>query len=87
MAEWFLTGGRILNVTEEQSLNIAKCYMMLPEWKKITVNGTTFRLDEIDVEAYKASKIPKQESLGIRVKTVDVEKKSRKRQKSIDFSN
>lgn len=61
--------------------------MLLPDWKQITVNGTTFRMDEIDAEAQRLSKLPKQEHFDIRVPVVDVEKKSRKTKKSVDNWN
>ena len=85
MPELFLTGNRIIPITDEQSMQIAKAIMLLPDWKQITVNGTTFRMDEIDAEAQRLSKLPKQEHFDIRVPVVDVEKKSRKPKKSIDI--
>lgn len=87
MPELFLTGGRIIQITDEQSIHIAKCIMLLPDWKQVKVGGVTFRMDEIDVEAQRLSKLPKQEHLDIRVPVVDVEKRSRKKQKSLDFAN
>jgi hypothetical protein len=87
MPELFLTGGRILEITEEQSMTIAKAMMLLPEWKQLKIGDVVFRLDEIDHEAKRLSKLPKQEHFDIRVPVVDVEKKTRKTKKSIDNWN
>ena len=87
MPELFLTGGRILTITEEQSMTIAKAMMLLPEWKQLKIGDVVFRLDEIDHEAKRLSKLPKQEHFDIRVPVVDVEKKSRKTKKAIDNWN
>ena len=87
MPELFLTGGRVLQITDEESMHLAKCIVMLPEWRQVRIQGVTFRLDEIDHEAKRLSKLPKQEHLDIRVPVVDVEKKTRKKQKAIDNFN
>ena len=87
MPELFLTGGRVLQITDAESLHLAKCIMLLPDWKQVKIQGTVFRLDEIDHEAKRLSKLPKQEHLDIRVPVVDVEKKTRKKQKGIDNFN
>lgn len=85
MPELFLTGGRILQITDDESMHLAKCIVMLPEWKQVKIQGTVFRLDEIDHEAKRLSKLPKQEHFDIRVPVVDVEKKTRKSKKTIDI--
>lgn len=87
MPELFLTGGRILEITEEQSMTIAKAMMLLPEWKQLKIGDVVFRLDEIDHEAKRLSRLPKQEHFDIRVPVVDVEKTKRKSKKSIDNWN
>lgn len=87
MPELFLTGGRVLQITDKESMHLAKCIVMLPEWRQVRIQGVTFRLDEIDHEAKRLSKLPKQEHFDIRVPVVDVEKKTRKTQKSIDNWN
>ncbi len=87
MPQLFLTGGRILEITEEQSMTIAKAMMLLPDWKQLKIGDVVFRLDEIDHEAKRLSKLPKQEHFDIRVPVVDVEKKTRKTKKSIDNWN
>lgn len=87
MPQLFLTGGRVIEITDDESLHLAKCIMLLPEWRQVQVHGVAFRLDEIDVEAQRLSKLPKQEHLDIRVPVVDVEKKVRKSKKSLDNWN
>lgn len=87
MPELFLTGGRIIQTTDAEAMHLAKCMMLLPEWKQVQIQGITFRLDEIDVEAHRLSKLPKQEHFDIRVPVVDVEKKTKKKQKSLDNWN
>lgn len=61
--------------------------MLLPGWKQVKIGKTVFRMDEIDYEAKRLSRLPKQEHFDIRVNTVDVEKKTRKSKKSIDNWN
>ena len=87
MPELFLTGGRILQITDDESLHLAKCIMLLPEWKKLRIQNVVFRLDEIDIEAQRLSRLPKQEMFDIRVPVKDVEKKTRKTKKGIDNWN
>jgi len=87
MPELFLTGGRIIQITDEESLHLAKCIMLLPDWRQVRIRDVVFRLDEIDIEALRKSKLPKQEHFDLRVPVVDVEKKSRKRIKGIDKWN
>ena len=66
-------------------MTIAKAIMLLPEWEQLKIGDVVFRLDELDHEAKRLSKLPKQEHFDIRVPVVDVEKKSRKPKKSIDI--
>jgi len=87
MPELFLTGGRVLQITDAESIHLAKCILLLPDWKQVKIQGTVFRLDEIDPEAQRLSKLPKQEHFDIRVPVVDVEKRTRKSKKSIDNWN
>ena len=68
-------------------MTIAKAMMLLPEWKQLKIGDVTFRLDEIDHEAKRLSKLPKQEHFDIRVPVVDVEKSKRKSKKGIDNWN
>lgn len=59
--------------------------MLMPEWRTLKIGDTVFRLDEIDPEAQRLSRLPKQESFGLRVPVVD--KPAKKSKKSLDFAN
>jgi hypothetical protein len=72
----YLKGNKILDVTPEQSLNLAKAIVLLPDYKEIKINGVTFTMNDLDEAAYKKSRWPQQTHLNVRVKVV--EKKRRK---------
>jgi hypothetical protein len=61
--------------------------MILPHHKIIKVNGVEFCINDIDLEAERLAKLPQQGRFSIEVETVAPKKRSRKQQKSIDFSN
>lgn len=49
MSKLFLKDGREFDLTEEQSIQLAKLIFLIPEWKKIRFsNGAIFCLDDID---------------------------------------
>ena len=87
MGKAYLRNGTIIDLSEEQTIALAKAIMILPWHKMIKLNGVEFCVNDLDLEAKRIAELPQQGKLGIVTEVVRVEKKSRKQQKGIDFSN
>jgi len=71
MGTIYLKDGRTLNLTMEQSIDLAKLFFFIPDFKTITVNGETFAMRDIDTEMYRKMQLPQQTGMELGVETVD----------------
>lgn len=71
MGKIILRDGTVVELTEEQDFKLAKMIMYLPNHKLMKIAGATFSANDIDLEAGRLAKLPKQMGLAIEVKTVD----------------
>ena len=71
MGRQFLKDGRVLDLTEEQSIYLAQLVFFIPDYKTIKMNDQVFTLADIDHEAYKKSLLPQQTGMELGVEAVD----------------
>jgi len=67
----FLKDGRVLDLTEDQSLYLARITMFIPNFKTIKLNDEVFTLKDIDHEAWAKAQLPQQTGMGLDVEVVD----------------
>jgi hypothetical protein len=75
MGKVILRDGSSTELTPEQDMQLAKMIMLLPAHQLMKVNGLTFSQNDIDLEAERKDKLPKQMGLAIEVATVEVKRK------------
>lgn len=71
----YLSRGRRVELTYDESIKLAKYIMLLPDFKKFILGGVWFSTSEIDLETEKKSKLPEQYKLDIRTKVLDLKRK------------
>jgi len=71
MGTLFLKDGRVLELSDEQTMYLAKLIFFIPNHKQIKLNGEIFTLDDLDHEAKRLSQLPQQTGIGINVAAVD----------------
>ena len=60
-----------MNLTEDQSIYLAKLFFFVPDYKTIKINDEVFAFKDIDHEAYKKSLLPQQTGMDLGVEVVD----------------
>lgn len=50
MSKVFLTNGQVIDITQEESLKLAKLIMFLPDWRSIGIRGRKFTVKDIDLK-------------------------------------
>lgn len=71
MGKIVLNDGTLIELTDEQSISLAKAIMILPHHKLLIMDGVTFSVNDIDQEASKKARLPQQTRLGIEVASVE----------------
>jgi hypothetical protein len=65
----YLKDGRVIELTEDESMKLAKYMMLLPEHKVFSMGGISFAIKDLDYDAKEKAKLPQQMKLDIRTKS------------------
>jgi len=71
MGRVYLKDGRILDITEEQSIYLAKLFFFIPDHKSIKLADEVFTFADLDYDAYRRAKLPQQTGMELGVPIVD----------------